>query len=96
MQIRLGCKFFVSEKYFEGNKILIALGVLLGFNALWLAANWWAKDRQLPDSEESLILGLGRVRARSWLSGSALGLVGVTFMLTAWFLDFVRSRNARG
>src|SRR5580704_11895703 len=88
MQLSWAGEFFVSEKYFEGNKILIALAVLLGFNALYLAANWWAKDRQLPDSEESLILGLGRVRARSWLSGSALGLVGVTFMLTAWFLDF--------
>jgi hypothetical protein len=88
MQLSWAGEFFVSEKYFEGSKILIALAVLLSFNALYLAANWWAKDRQLPDSEESLILGLGRVRARSWLSGSALGLVGVTFMLTAWFLDF--------
>ena len=34
MQIGWAGEFFVSGKYFEGNKILIALGVLLGFNAL--------------------------------------------------------------
>ena len=43
MQIGWAGEFFVSGKYFEGNKILIALAVLLGFNALFLAANWWAK-----------------------------------------------------
>jgi len=75
MQIGWVNKFFVSEKYFEGNKILIALGVLLGFNALWLAANWWAKTRKPADM-------------KSWLSGSALGLVAVTLALTAWFLTF--------
>lgn len=43
MQIGWVDKFFEPEKYFEGNKILIALAVLLGFNALYLAANWLAK-----------------------------------------------------
>ena len=43
IQIGWAGKFFTAEKYFEGNKILIAFGVLLGFNALWLAANWLAK-----------------------------------------------------
>jgi hypothetical protein len=88
MQISWAGEFFVSEKYFEGNKILVALAVLLGFNGLYLAANWWAKVRQPPDSEESLIFGLGRVHAKTWLSGSALGLVAVTLVFTAWFLDF--------
>ena len=88
MQVGWVDTFFVSEKYFEGNKILIALAVLLGFNVLYLAANWWAKIRKLADSEESLIFGLGRVRSRTWLSGSALGLVAVTLAFTAWFLDF--------
>jgi uncharacterized membrane protein len=75
MQIGWAQKFFVSEQYFEGNKILVALGVLLGFNALWLAANWWAKRRD---------------QINHWLSGSALGLVAVAFVFTAWFLDFAR------
>jgi uncharacterized membrane protein len=48
MQMGWVGEFFISEKYFEGDKILIALAVLLGFNALYLAANWWAKIRKLP------------------------------------------------
>ena len=36
-------RFFEPGKYFEGNKILIALAVLLGFNWLYLAANWLAR-----------------------------------------------------
>ncbi|HWY30149.1 MAG TPA: DUF2339 domain-containing protein, partial [Candidatus Acidoferrum sp.] len=73
MQTGWAGQFFVSEKYFEGNKILVALGVLLFFNALWLAANWWARRRE---------------QLNLWLSGSALGLVAVALMFTAWFLDF--------
>ncbi|HSY10363.1 MAG TPA: DUF2339 domain-containing protein, partial [Candidatus Dormibacteraeota bacterium] len=73
MQIGWAQKFFVGEKYFEGNKILVALGVLFGFNALWLAANWWAKRRN---------------QINQWLSGSTLGLVAVALAFTAWFLDF--------
>ncbi len=88
MQIAWVGEFFVSEKYFAGNKILIALAVLLGFDALYLAANWWAKIRKLADGEESLIFGLGRIHTRKWLSASALGLVAVTLLFTAWFLDF--------
>ena len=65
--------FFVSGKYFEGDEIFTALAVLLGFNALWLAANWLAKQR-------------GQIN--QWLSGPALGLAAATFAFTAWFLDF--------
>ena len=88
MQVAWVYTFFISEKYFEGNKILIALAVLLAFNVLYLAANWWAKIQKLADGEESLIFGLGRIHSRAWLSASALGLVSVTLLLTAWFLDF--------
>lgn len=88
MEISWAGEFFVSEKYFEGNKILIALAVLLGFNALFLAANWWAKTWRPLDNEESLIFGTVRVRAREWLLCSALGLVAVALAFTAWFLDF--------
>jgi len=73
MQIGWAAKFFETGKYFEGNKILIALAVLLGFNALWLAANWLAKWR-------------GQIN--QWLSGSAFGLVLVADAFTLWFLDF--------
>jgi hypothetical protein len=73
MQIGWAAKFFEAERYFEGNKIYIALAVLLGFNALWLAANWVAKQR---------------AQINQWLSGSAFGLVLVTFAFTVWFLGF--------
>jgi uncharacterized membrane protein len=73
MQIGWAGKFFVSEKYFEGNKILVALAVLLGFNALYLIAAWGAKRR-------------GKMNL--WFSGSTLGLVAVALAFTAWFLDF--------
>jgi uncharacterized membrane protein len=73
MQIGWAVKFFVAEKYFEGNKILIAMAVLLGFNALYLAATGWARFRQ---------------QANAWFSGSALGLAAVALGFTASFLTF--------
>ena len=73
MQIGWAGKFFESEKYFEGDKILVALAVLLGFNLLYLAAVAWAKTRKLTSK---------------WLSGSTLGLAAVALGFTAWFLTF--------
>ncbi len=73
MQIGWADKFFETEKYFEGNKILVALTVLLGFNALYLAAVWWAKRR---------------AQTNGWLSGAQLGLAAVVLAFTAWFLSF--------
>jgi hypothetical protein len=73
LQIGWAGKFFEAEKYFEGNKICVALAVLLGFNALYLTANWLAKRRGTMNY---------------WLSGSTLGLVAVALAFTAWFLDF--------
>ena len=73
MQIGWAGKFFVPEKYFEGDKILVALAVLLGFNVLYLAAAWWSKFRGLTNQ---------------WLSGSTIGLAAVALAFTAWFLTF--------
>jgi len=73
MQIGWAGEFFTAEKYFEGNKILIALGVLLGFNVLYLATAWWAKRRK---------------ELNWWLAGGALGLAAVALGFTAWFLSF--------
>jgi hypothetical protein len=73
MQIGWAGRFFVSEKYFDGSKILVALGILLGFSLLWLAFNGWARRRD---------------QLNAWFSSAALGLAGVAFLLTAWFLDF--------
>jgi hypothetical protein len=73
MQIGWAGKFFETGKYFEGDKILIALAVLLGFNVLYLASAGWSKIRGLTNK---------------WLSGSTFGLVAVAFVFTAWFLTF--------
>jgi uncharacterized membrane protein len=73
IQIGWAGKFFEPEKYFEGDKILVALAVLLGFNVLYLAAAWAAKLRGA---------------ANKWLSGSTFGLVAVALVFTAWFLSF--------
>jgi len=73
MQVGWASEFFVRERYFEEAKIFIALGVLLGFNALYLAATWWTKKK---------------AEFNWWLAGSALGLAGVAFAFTAWFFSF--------
>jgi hypothetical protein len=73
MQIGWADEFFSRERYFEGNKILIALAVLLGFNALYLAAAWWAKQRR---------------QLNWWLTGAKLGLAATALVFTAWFLSF--------
>ena len=73
MQIGWAEKFFTAEKYFEGNKILIAFAVLLCFNALYLAATWWAKRRE---------------QSNWWLTGATLGLAAVALAFSAWFLSF--------
>jgi len=73
MQIGWAGQFFEAEKYFEGNKILIAFAVLLGFHALYLGATWWAKRRG---------------QMNSWFSGSALVLAAVALIFCAWFLSF--------
>jgi cbb3-type cytochrome oxidase subunit 3 len=73
MQIGWASEFFEAGKYFEGDKILVALAVLLGFNALYLAATWWSKFRGSTNR---------------WLLGSTLGLVAVALAFTAWFLTF--------
>jgi hypothetical protein len=73
LQVGWAEKFFVAEKYFEGNKILIALAIFAGFNALYLLAAWAARWRRMTNL---------------WFSVSALGLSAVTFGFTAWFLTF--------
>ena len=73
MQIGWVGEFFGREQYFAGEKIFTALGVLLGFNLLYLAAGWWAKRRE---------------QMNGWLAGATLGLVAVAAGLTAGFLDY--------
>ncbi len=73
MQSGWANEFFVSGKYFEKNKILIALAVLAGFNILFLAANALAKRRS---------------QSNWWFAGAHLGLAAVALGFTAYFLTF--------
>jgi uncharacterized membrane protein len=87
MQIGWAGKFFVAEKYFEGNKILVALGVLLGFSALYLAASWWAKTRKPAHGAEPGAAAAA-MNIRRWFFGATFSLVAVALAFAAWFLDF--------
>ena len=88
MQVGWAGKFFVAEKYFEGNKILVALSVLLGFTALFLAASWLARTRKQTETGEPAAFEAGGADAQTWFSGSTLGLAALAFAFAAWFLDF--------
>ena len=45
MQAGWAGKFFVENKYFEGNRILIPLAILFTFVALFLCSAGWAMRR---------------------------------------------------
>jgi hypothetical protein len=73
LQIGWAAEFFVAGKYFESNKIFIALVVLAGFSAIYIGAAALAKRRNVLDW---------------WLSGSSLGLSAAAFGFAGWFLTF--------
>src|SRR5437763_7838220 len=58
MQFAWITTFFVPEKYFAGNKVLIVMAVFAGFQALFLAAVAWAK-RTGKINHELLACALG-------------------------------------
>ena len=65
--------FFVPEKYFAGNKVLVVMTVFAGFQALFLAAVAWAKRTGKMNRE---------------LSSSALGLAAVAIFSAFYLLSF--------
>ena len=73
IEVSWAAAFFEAGRYFEGNKILIALGVLLGFNALYVAASGSAGIRK---------------QTNQWFLCSVLGLVAIALAFAAWFLTF--------
>lgn len=73
MQIGWIAKFFVPEKYFEDNKVLVAMAVLFGFQMLFLAAVVWGKRTS---------------RLSRTLCGGAILLGGVAMLATFFFLQF--------
>src|SRR6266403_6393840 len=65
--------FFVSEKYFDGNKVLVVMAVFAGFQTLFLGAVAWAKRTEKMNRE---------------LTGSALGLAAVAMLSAFYLLSF--------
>ena len=73
MQFSWIATFFVSEKYFVDNKVLVAMAVFAGFQCLYLAAVAWAK----------------RTEKTNWeLSACAIGLALVAMISAFYFLSF--------
>jgi hypothetical protein len=58
MQFAWITTFFVPEKYFAGNKVLVVMAVFVGFQALFLAAVEWAR-RTRKMNQELLACALG-------------------------------------
>jgi hypothetical protein len=73
MQVAWAGRFFAAARYFEGNKILIPMAVLLGFVALFAGAVFRARRRG---------------RTSGALTWSAVGLAGVAFSFAFFFLAF--------
>jgi hypothetical protein len=73
MQFAWVATFFVPEKYFAGNKVLIVMAVFAGFQALFLAAVAWSKRRGKTSRE---------------LCACALGLAAVAIVSAFYLLSF--------
>src|SRR5438876_954111 len=73
MQFAWVAAFFVPEKYFAGNKVLVAMAVFVGFEALFLAAVAWSKRTAKLTRE---------------LFACALGLAAVAMFSAFYLLSF--------
>jgi uncharacterized membrane protein len=73
MQIGWIGTFFVPEKYFAANKVLVVMAIFAGFQAMFLGAVVWAKRTEKMNRE---------------LSGSALGLAAVALLSAFYLLPF--------
>ena len=73
MQFAWITTFFIPEKYFAGNKVLVVMAVLVGFQGLFLAAVAWAKQTGKMNHE---------------LLACALGLAGAAILAAFYLLSF--------
>jgi uncharacterized membrane protein len=73
MQLAWTTSFFVPEKYFAGNKVLVVMAVFAGFQGLFLAAAAWAKRTAKINHE---------------LLACALGLAGAAIVSAFYLLSF--------
>ena len=73
MQLAWVGAFFVPEKYFAGNKVLIFMAVFVWFQALFLAAAAWAKRTE---------------KSNTSFFACAIGLAAVAMLSAFYLLDF--------
>lgn len=73
MQLAWITTFFVPEKYFAGNKVLVVMAVFAGFQGLFLAAAAWAKRTGKMNHE---------------LVACTLGLAGAAILAAFYLLSF--------
>jgi hypothetical protein len=73
MQFAWVTTFFVPEKYFAGNKVLVVMAVFVGFQTLFLAAVAWARRTGKMNHE---------------LLACALGLAAVAIVSAFYLLSF--------
>jgi Predicted membrane protein (DUF2339) len=73
MQFAWITTFFIPEKYFLGNKVLIAMAVFVGFQGLFLATVAWAKRTGKINNE---------------LVACALGFAGAAILAAFYLLSF--------
>lgn len=73
MQFAWVATFFIPEKYFAGNKVLVVMAVFAGFQALFLAALAWSKRTGKMDRD---------------LFGCALGLAAIAMCSAFYLLSF--------
>jgi hypothetical protein len=73
MQLAWVGTFFVPEKYFAGNRVLIFMAVFIGFQALFLAAAAWAKRSG---------------KASTTLFACAIAFAAVAMLSAFYLLDF--------
>jgi uncharacterized membrane protein len=73
MQVAWVSEFFESEKYFAGNKVLIALAVFFGASALFTGAWAWAQRRR---------------ETNPWLTGSTIAAAAVGLFFGFYLIGF--------
>ena len=73
MQLGWTSEFFVREKYFEGNQVLVAFAVFVGFSVMFTAAWDWARRR---------------VRSSPWLTASTLLMPAAAMVFGFYLLNF--------
>ncbi len=81
MQVGWLLKFFEREHYFDGDRVLVAMAVFLGFGVLFSSATWVAEKRS---------------QSTPWMTGPTLLLLLVAALVTGFFIEFAPLANRPG